>query len=278
MPGGPDPAGIVRQAPGGPGRPCVGRGPGRRGAGRWARWAAVRDGPGRRRERLRMTDKGTTPTSRRALLLTAGSAGVAALTAACARPATPGRAAPAPSGATPGCVLAVTSGAGPNYSGRGRTRSDVTEGREGVPLRLELTVVRVKDGCRPLPGAAVDIWQADASGVYSEGRQTWLRGVQVTDAAGRCVFETIVPGWYAGLAPHIHFKVRPDERSETTSQFFLPDAFLKDVYGRQPYARRKAPRDPNGNDDRYRAADGKMTLTPAADGTGYRAAFTVGLA
>ncbi|MEU3726454.1 intradiol ring-cleavage dioxygenase [Streptomyces sp. NPDC031705] len=226
-----------------------------------------------------MTDQGTCPTSRRTLLLTAGSAGIAALTAACAHPAAPGRAAPAPSGgATPDCVLAVRSGAGPNYVGRGRTRSDVTEGREGVPLRLELTVVRAADGCRPLAGAAVDIWQADAAGVYSQGRESYLRGVQVTDGSGRCAFTTIVPGWYAGLAPHIHFKVRPDGDTETTSQFFLPDAFLREVYGRQPYARRKAPRDPNAHDDRYRAAGGRMTLTPVRAGTGYRAAFTVGLA
>ncbi|MFF5706660.1 intradiol ring-cleavage dioxygenase [Streptomyces sp. NPDC012794] len=223
-----------------------------------------------------MTDEDTFPTSRRALLLTAGSAGIAALTAACARPDAPGRAAPT-GAAAPNCVLALTSGAGPNYTGRSRTRSDVTEGREGVPLRLELTVVGVKDGCRPLAGAAVDIWQADAAGAYSEGKETHLRGIQVTDASGRCAFRTIVPGWYAGLAPHIHFKVRPDGRSETTSQFFLPDTFLREVYGRQPYARRKAPRDPNAHDDRFRAAAGKMTLSPTPDGSGYRAAFTVGV-
>ncbi|MFH7596787.1 intradiol ring-cleavage dioxygenase [Streptomyces racemochromogenes] len=220
-----------------------------------------------------MTDSGTFPSSRRALLLAVGSASVAALTAGCGRPA----AAP-PGGSTPGCVLAVEAGAGPNYSGPGATRSDVTDGREGVPLRLELTVVRASAGCRPLAGAAVDIWQADAGGVYSEGRQGPLRGVQVTDSAGRCVFRTIVPGWYAGLAPHIHFKVRPDARSETTSQFFLPEDFLREVYARPPYTRRKAPRSPNAHDDRYRAAAGTMTLAPVAEGGGYRAAYTVGIA
>ncbi|KIF06124.1 intradiol ring-cleavage dioxygenase, partial [Streptomyces sp. RSD-27] len=125
---------------------------------------------------------------------------------------------------------------------------------------------------------AVDIWQADAAGTYSEGRETYLRGVQVTDGAGRCVFRTIVPGWYAGLAPHIHFKVRPDAGSETTSQLFLPEEFLREVYARQPYALRKAPRHPNAHDDRYRAAAGAMTLAPVAEGAGYRAAYTVGIA
>ncbi|MFG2666088.1 intradiol ring-cleavage dioxygenase [Streptomyces sp. NPDC048387] len=220
-----------------------------------------------------MTDNGTSPGSRRSLLLAAGSLSVAALAAGCGRPA----AAP-PGGPTPGCVLAVKAGAGPNYSGPGRTRSDVTDGRAGVPLRLELTVVRASAGCRPLAGAAVDIWQADAAGVYSEGRDTFLRGVQVTDGAGRCVFRTIVPGWYAGLAPHIHFKVRPDSRSETTSQFFFPEDFLREVYAREPYTRRKAPRSPNAHDDRYRAAAGTMTLAPVAEGGGYRAAYAVGIA
>ncbi|MEU8435725.1 intradiol ring-cleavage dioxygenase [Streptomyces sp. NPDC029216] len=220
-----------------------------------------------------MNGEGTSPTSRRALLLAAGSASVAALTAGCGSPA----AAPS-SGATPGCVLAVKAGAGPNYAGPGRTRSDVTDGREGVPLRLELTVVRASTGCRPLAGAAVDIWQADAAGVYSEGRETYLRGVQVTDASGRCTFRTIVPGWYAGLAPHIHFKVRPDAHTETTSQFFLPEEFLREVYARQPYARRKPPRNPNAHDDRYRAAAGTMTLAPTAESGGYHAAYTVGIA
>ena len=36
---------------------------------------------------------------------------------------------------------------------------------------------------------------------------TWLRGVQQTDEDGIVEFETIVPGWYAGRAPHIHIRV-----------------------------------------------------------------------
>lgn len=36
---------------------------------------------------------------------------------------------------------------------------------------------------------------------------TWLRGVLQTDEDGMVEFETIVPGWYAGRAPHIHIRV-----------------------------------------------------------------------
>ncbi|MGY4394434.1 intradiol ring-cleavage dioxygenase [Streptomyces sp. TE12347] len=234
-----------------------------------------------------MTENGSSPTSRRALLLAAGSAGVAALTAACSGPAaTRGAsgqpssaptAAPSPGGSTPACVLAVKAGAGPYYLDLDRVRSDITEGREGVPFRLDLTVVRVSDGCWPVKDAAVDIWHADASGAYSTGGSTFLRGTQVTDGAGRGTFRTIVPGWYAGLAPHIHFKVRPDRRTETTSQFFFPEDLLVQVYARPPYTERRAPAHPNARDSRYRAAGAAMTLALAPDGVGYRAAYTVGI-
>ncbi|MGW5849010.1 dioxygenase family protein [Streptomyces sp. NPDC055254] len=243
-------------------------------------------------------------TSRRALLLAAGSAGVTALTAACSGPSgTRGAAgqpsapvspasSPAPSPAvpsaavsrTPACVLIPEAGAGPYYLDLDRVRSDITEGRGGVPLRLDLTVVRASDGCRPLAGAAVDVWHADASGAYSTGAATFLRGTQVTDASGRCVFRTIVPGWYAGLAPHIHFTVRPDRRAETTSQFFFPEELLLKVYALPPYDRRPVPAHPNDRDDRYRASGATTTLAPVPDGggdgrgSGYRAAYTVGIA
>ncbi|OEJ30540.1 intradiol ring-cleavage dioxygenase [Streptomyces subrutilus] len=236
-----------------------------------------------------MAENDTARTSRRALLLAAGSAGAALLASACAGPAgTRGAAgqpsasasAPRPTGgaSSPSCVLTTEAGAGPYYLDLDRVRSDITEDRDGVPFRLDLTVVRVSAGCRPLRAATVDVWQADASGTYSTGGATFLRGTQVTDAAGRCVFRTIVPGWYAGLAPHIHFKVRPDTRTETTSQFFFPEDLLREVYARRPYARRAAPRHPNGRDSRYNSSGAAMTLAPAPDGSGYRAAYTVGIA
>ncbi|MGW0366175.1 dioxygenase family protein [Streptomyces sp. NPDC002990] len=234
-----------------------------------------------------MAENESSRTSRRAVLLAAGSAAVTALASACGISAMvlreprqqaaerPGRPPGAP---TPGCVLTTEQGAGPYYLDLDRVRSDITDGREGVPLRLELTVVRVSDGCRPLKGAEVDVWQADAQGEYSSGSDLYLRGTQVTDSAGRCVFRTIVPGWYAGLAPHIHFKVRPDTRTETTSQLFFPEDLLRRVYAAQPYARRPVPEHPNGRDDRYEESGAAMTLAPVRDGAGYRAAYTVGIA
>ncbi|MEU4359888.1 hypothetical protein [Streptomyces virginiae] len=236
-------------------------------------------------------------TSRRALLLAAGSAGAAAvLGGACSAPATTRGAAaqpsaspppptpPAPTGAgtataptAPACVLAVTAGAGPYYLDLDLVRSDITQGRGGVPLQLELTVVRVPDGCRPLPAAGVEVWHADAAGNYSTGKDTFLRGTQITDRTGRCTFHTIVPGWYAALAPHIHFKVRPDPHTETTSQFFFPENLLTKIYTRPPYTHRTPPPHPNTRDNRYRTAGTTMTLPLTPHGNGYHATYTIGI-
>jgi hypothetical protein len=61
--------------------------------------------------------------------------------------------------------------------------------------------------CSPLAGVTVDIWHADALGVYSDvaagivqstdtrGKK-FLRAYQVTDELGVVQFETIYPGWY----------------------------------------------------------------------------------
>jgi hypothetical protein len=69
------------------------------------------------------------------------------------------------------------------------------------------------DGCTPLVGAAVDIWSANAGGVYSDESsentvgETYLRGIQLTDSDGKVTFTTVYPGWYAGRTNHIHLRV-----------------------------------------------------------------------
>ena len=60
----------------------------------------------------------------------------------------------------------------------------------------------------PVSGANVEIWQCDATGNYSEygsrTTQTYLRGIQTTDARGQVNFTTVYPGWYQGRATHPH--------------------------------------------------------------------------
>jgi protocatechuate 3,4-dioxygenase beta subunit len=66
----------------------------------------------------------------------------------------------------PSCVFNPEQEEGPYYVDRELLRSDITEGKIGVPLRVHVTVVDAKT-CAPIPNAALDIWHCDASGVYS---------------------------------------------------------------------------------------------------------------
>jgi protocatechuate 3,4-dioxygenase beta subunit len=64
------------------------------------------------------------------------------------------------------CVLAPEVGEGPFYFDPDLLRSDITDGQPGAPLEVSMQVVREGD-CATLAGARVDLWQADAHGLYS---------------------------------------------------------------------------------------------------------------
>lgn len=76
--------------------------------------------------------------------------------------------------------------------------------------------------CRPLAGAKVDFWQANAQGAYDNSGFN-LRGHHFTDAQGRYRLETISPAEYPGRTPHIHVKVTPSGGTTLTSQLYVPD-------------------------------------------------------
>ena len=101
---------------------------------------------------------------------------------------------------------------GPFYVNVNMIRRDIRESSQGVPLTLRIRVIDVKT-CRPIRHAAVDIWQANAAGVYSDEAsentvgQTYLRGIQFTNKKGFATFRTIYPGHYQGRTTHIHVKV-----------------------------------------------------------------------
>lgn len=114
------------------------------------------------------------------------------------------------------CILAPEVTAGPYYVIGEYFRSNVKEAQwsEGVDLYLEVQYVDIST-CAPVPNVAVDIWNANATGVYSgiyesgnyaeDGlNSTYLRGVQLTDHDGVVQFETIFPGHYSGRATHTH--------------------------------------------------------------------------
>jgi protocatechuate 3,4-dioxygenase beta subunit len=124
-------------------------------------------------------------------------------------------------------------------------RSDIAEGRPGVPLTLRLRVIEA-GACTAIHDARVDIWHCDAKGLYSAfpghsdnhninaAGKTFLRGTQATGETGWVGFNTIYPGWYDGRTTHIHFKVFLSDRTVLTGQTFLPDALNEFIYTNVP--------------------------------------------
>src|SRR6202048_4062521 len=161
------------------------------------------------------------------------------------------------------CFLTPQSIEGPFYLDPRLVRAQIAEGRAGVPLRVDLRVI---DGatCKPSERARVDIWHADAQGIYSgyEGQgdkqdlstvgQKFLRGTQFTDGKGAVSFATLYPGWYEGRATHIHFKVFLDMRNVLTGQMYFPDAINEFIYANIPaYAGRLNTRAVVNANDRF---------------------------
>jgi protocatechuate 3,4-dioxygenase beta subunit len=68
--------------------------------------------------------------------------------------------------ATPACVFTSEQEEGPYYVDDEKLRSDITEGKPGVPVQLRVALVDSRN-CAPLANTALDIWHCDASGVYS---------------------------------------------------------------------------------------------------------------
>src|SRR3954451_16414600 len=128
----------------------------------------------------------------------------------------------------PSCRLLVEQDEGPYHRDVDVERRDITEGRQGVPLRIGLRFMSL--GSSPLAGALVEVWQADSEGQYSgfpvetsAPGETFLRGSQHTDARGLCAFDTIYPGWYPGRTIHIHLIAHLGESRSVTTQLFFSD-------------------------------------------------------
>ncbi len=72
-------------------------------------------------------------------------------------------------GISPGtevCSLTAEQEEGPYYIAGEHLRSDIAEGKAGVPFALRITVLDART-CQPLTNAAVDLWHCDALGLYS---------------------------------------------------------------------------------------------------------------
>jgi len=155
-----------------------------------------------------------------------------------------------PSGPTP------ANPEGPFYPKHKQLDKDTDLTRiEGHTERAQGQVIRVQgvvldETGEPVPGALVDIWQANAAGRYDHeddpalapldpNFQGW--GMVRTDDQGRYSFTTIKPGAYSVDAewsrpPHIHFKVSRRGYHELTTQMYFAgeslnatDRLLRDV-------------------------------------------------
>jgi len=192
---------------------------------------------------------------------------VATVTGSSATPTPTATATPTPvataTTSTAACLVDPTETAGPypgdgtNTSGgstsnvlvaSGVVRSDIrssflttTTVATGVQLTLTLTVVNVNATCAPLSGYAVYLWHCDRNGNYSlysgAANESYLRGVQVTDANGQVTFTTIFPACYDGRWPHMHFEVFSSLSNATsgrysvlTSQLAMPAAACSAVF------------------------------------------------
>jgi len=108
------------------------------------------------------------------------------------------------------------------------------KGRAGRP---DGDTIFVKGRVQTLDGAAiqnaeVQIWQANAKGVYnhpSDGNDPAFQGfgAVTTDAQGRYHFRTLRPAGYGSIffrrPPHIHFKVLIRGRPVLTTQMYFAD-------------------------------------------------------
>ncbi|KAJ4347281.1 uncharacterized protein N0V89_011221 [Didymosphaeria variabile] len=118
------------------------------------------------------------------------------------------------------CVLTPEVTQGPYYVGGEWIRSNLVEDQEGVPTLIDYQVIDV-DTCEPVTGVYLEMWHCNSTGVYSgivasgngessdetNINNTFLRGIQKTDADGVAQFETTFPGHYTSRATHIHLMV-----------------------------------------------------------------------
>ena len=180
------------------------------------------------------------------------------------------------------CVLTPEMTEGPYYLDGDKVRRDIREGRPGTRLDLATTVVDVST-CKPIKGAAVDIWHCDAGGTYSgfaqEGTDgdTFMRGIQRTTKTGLATFVTVYPGWYSGRTVHIHVQVSLGGNVLHTGQLFFPEELTDAVYRRAPYNRRPSRDTRNATDSIFRNGGSKSMLKLAKTKTGYAARITMGI-
>lgn len=114
---------------------------------------------------------------------------------------------------------------------------------------------------------------------YDGTGQTFLRGLQTTDASGKVTFQTVYPGWYAGRTTHIHVEVFVNGASVKTTQVAFPEDITAQVYASGVYAAKGQNPTRNTSDNVF--SDGTSTEMATLSGSvasGYSATLTIGIA
>ncbi|MFK7854915.1 MAG: intradiol ring-cleavage dioxygenase [Granulosicoccus sp.] len=229
---------------------------------------------------------GKFPTSRRRFLALGGTLASTATLSACSTSRSEISYSNAPVG-NPDCVLTPARIEGPYYSPVNLVRKDITEGKPGIPLTLKLMVTDA-GSCTPISNAQVDIWHADAVGLYSQfdeqgdskslnlSDETFLRGIQPTDENGVAAFDTIYPGWYEGRPIHIHLKIVIDDKLIVTSQIFFPEDVTSATLEVPEYAGRGEP-DTTNETDRFGGSDTGLRLRISGNTEAYVGELTIGI-
>ena len=156
------------------------------------------------------------------------------------------------------CSVTQSIEEGPYYLADTPTRTDVTDGQVGSPLSISFTVL--DEACNAVEGARIDIWYANADGIYSgvasQGDDlgagvnsgNFLRGTQITNAAGVATFKGIYPGWYPARTIHIHEKVWIGNKEVLTTQTYFTDEQNAVAMANAPYNLRGTQKVTNPND------------------------------
>jgi protocatechuate 3,4-dioxygenase beta subunit len=128
---------------------------------------------------------------------------------------------------------------GPYYREHAPFKTDLTD--VGMPGTRITVSGRVLDpDCQPIPGALVDLWQADDEGDYDNDGVNdpppnvfVLRGQQNADEDGSYEFKSIIPGHYLNGAQfrpaHIHVKVSAPGFVELTTQLYFEGDPYNDI-------------------------------------------------
>ena len=180
------------------------------------------------------------------------------------------------------CVLSPEQTEGPYYIDGEKLRRDITEGRPGVPLLLRLRVVDAST-CKPIKGAAVDIWHCDALGIYSgfgsgSGNRTFMRGhpEDRRHRPRRASARSSPAGTRAARCTSTS-RCTSAARSSTPASSTSPTRSPTRSSDRKPYSRRGKRTTRNANDFVFAQGGKRSLLSVRKSGSAYVASITMGV-